>query len=235
MRPYLAQLGQNDYDTACALYIDNKYVLSFPIRKEMIVYDRERGAWMGPWKFPFGVSHMAKYIDSDGNEKWVLGSYDDNKVYDFNANINNDAGTMITKTLRLNKEDFKAWTTLKIVEFFYFLFRNVTGETNVNILLEDKDGNVTTAKSFTISGAEIGGSTGWGMDKWGTVKYGQTDTFSFVVATDEISRWGTLFKQAKYIQLEITVTKAGSNFEMLKAQATAKVQSKGALSSSQRV
>lgn len=235
MRPYLELLGQDDYETACALYADNKYILSFPIRREMIVYDRERGAWMGPWKFPFGINHMTKYIDSDGNEKWVLGSYNDNKVYSFSLNLNNDNGTTITKTLRLNKEDFKAWTSLKIIEFFYFLFRNVTGETNVNILLEDKDGNVTTAKSFTISGAEVGGSTGWGMDMWGTAKYGQTDTYSFVVATDEISRWGTLFKQAKYIQLEFTVTKAGSNFELLKASTTAKVQSRGALSSSQRV
>lgn len=235
MRPYLDLLGQNDYNTACSLYVDHKYILSFPIRKEMIVYDRERGAWMGPWRFPFGVSHMTKYIDSSGNEKWVLGSYSDNKIYDFSADLNNDNGVTITKTLRLNKEDFKAWTSLKIVEFFYFLFRNVTGETNVNILLEDKDGNVTTGKSFTISGAEVGGSTGWGMDMWGTAKYGQTDTFSFVVAVDEVSRWGTLFKQAKYIQLEFTVTKAGSNFELLKASATAKIQSRGALSSSQRV
>jgi hypothetical protein len=235
MRPYLDLLNQTDYDTACALYADNKYILSFPARKEMIVYDRERGAWLGPWKFPYGISHMTKYIDSSGNEKWVLGSYEDNKVYDFAVDLNNDNGTTIVKTLRLNKEDFKEWTTLHIVEFFYFLFRNITGSTTVSILLEDKDGNVTTAKSFTITGAEVGGSTGWGMDMWGTTQYGQTDTYSFSVSTDEISRWGTLFKQARYIQIEISSIASGSNFEFLKASATAKTQTKGALSSSQRV
>jgi hypothetical protein len=156
-------------------------------------------------------------------------------IYNFAVSVNNDNGTTIAKTLRLNKDAFGEWTTLKIVEFFYFLFRNVTGETTVNILLEDKDGNVSTAKSFTISGAEVGGSTGWGMDQWGTVKFGQSNSFSFAVATDEISNWGTLFKQAKYIQLEITTTKSGSNFEFLKASATAKLQNRGALSSSQRV
>lgn len=235
MRPYLATLNQTDYQTACALYVDQKYILSFPVKKEMIVYDRERGAWLGPWRFPFGISHMAKYIDSSGNEKWVLGSYDDNTVYNFNTSVNSDDGTTITKTMRLNKEDFDDWTTLHIVEFFYFLFRNITGETTVNILLEDKDGNTTTAKSFTISGAETGGSTGWGMDLWGTAQYGTTNTFSVSVATDEISRWGTLFKEARYIQLEVTTSAVGSQFEFLKAKVTGKSRGKGALSSTQRI
>jgi hypothetical protein len=235
MRPYLATLNQTDYQTACALYVDQKYILSFPQKKEMIVYDRERGAWLGPWKLPFGISHMAKYIDGSGNEKWVLGSYDNNKVYNFNVNLNSDNGTTITKTMRLSKDAFGEWTTLHIVEFFYFLFRNITGETTVNILLEDKDGNTTTAKSFTISGAEVGGSTGWGMDLWGCVKYGQTNTYRVSVATDEISRWGTLFKEARYIQLEIVANKTGSQFEFLKANVTGKARGKGALSSSQRV
>lgn len=235
MRPYLDLLNQTDYNTACALYADNKYILSFPQRKEMIVYDRERGAWLGPWKFPFGISYMTKYIDSTGNEKWVLGCAEDNVIYTFSVGTNSDNGTTITKTIRLNKEDFKEWTTLHIVEFFYFLFRNITGETTVNILLEDKNGTVSTAKSFTISGSEVGGSTGWGMDKWGTVKYGQTNSYRFSPATDEISRWGTLFKQARYIQLEMVASKTGSNFEFLKATATAKTQTRGALSSTQRV
>jgi hypothetical protein len=235
MRPYLALLNETDYQTACAFYVDNKYVLSFPVRKEMIVYDRERGAWYGPWKFPFGISHMMKHIDTSGNEKWILGSYDDNKVYNFNTSVNSDNGTTIAKTLRLNKEDFREWTTLHIVEFFYFLFRNVTGETTVNILLEDKDGNTSTVKTFTISGSEVGGSTGWGMDTYGTTQFGETNTFSFSVSTDEISRWGTLFKQARYIQIEIIADTTGSNFEFLKATATAKTQARGALASSQRV
>src|SRR3990167_3730605 len=64
MRPYLDTLNQTDYQTACALYVDHKYILSFPQKKEMIMYDRERGAWTGPWRFPFGISHMAKYIDT---------------------------------------------------------------------------------------------------------------------------------------------------------------------------
>jgi hypothetical protein len=235
MRPYLDLLNQTDYQTACALYVDHKYILSFPQKKEMIVYDRERGAWLGPWRLPYGISRMAKYIDSSGNEKWILGESVTNKIYNFNMSVNSDNGTVITKTMRLNKEDFKDWTTLHIIEFFYFLFRNIAGETTVNILLEDKDGNTTTAKSFTISGSSVGGSTGWGMDTWGTAKYGLSNTLSAVVSTDEISKWGTMFKEARYIQLEITATKTGSQFEFLKAKVTGKARGKGALSTTQRV
>lgn len=235
MRPYLDLLGQDDYDTACALYVDHKYLLSFPNRKEIIVYDRERGAWTGPWKFPWGINHMTKFIDSSGNEKWVFGIVDSNQVYNFNMSVNNDDGTTVAKTLRLNKEDMGEWTTLKIMEFIYFLFRNITGETTVNVLLEDRDGNTSVGKSFTISGAEIGGSTGWGFDTWGTVKWGQTNSFSFNISADEFSPWGTLFKQAKYVQLEIITTQSGSNFEFLKANITGKMQNKGALASSTRV
>ena len=235
MRPFLDDLTETDYQKACALYADHKYILSFPTLKKMIAYDRERGAWLGPWVLPFGISHMTKYIDSTGVEKWILGSYENNKIYNFNRDVNNDNGSIIAKTLRLNKEDFGDWTTLHIAEFFYFLFRNISGETVINIILEDKDGKTATAKSFTITGTEINGSTGWGMDTYGTVQYGETNTYSVTIATDEISRWGTLFKEARYIQLEITTTKTGSNFEFLKAKITGKARGKGALSSSQRV
>jgi hypothetical protein len=235
MRPYLQLLNQDDYDTTCAFYVDNKYILSFPLRKEMIVYDRERGAWMGPWRFPFGINHMMKYTDISGTEKWILGSNDNNNVYDFSVSLNSDDGETIVKTLRLNKEDLGDWTTLKIIEFFYFLFRNVTGETTINILLEDKDGKASNAKTFTLSGAEIGGSTGWGMDEWGTVSYGNTNSFTFSVSEDETSPWGTIFKQAKYLQIEIISNSSQSNFEFLKANVTGKMQSKGSLASSMRV
>jgi len=76
------------------------------------------------------------------------GNADNNKVYNFNVSVNNDDGITIAKTLRLNKEDMGEWTTLKIIEFFYFLFRNITGETTVNVLLEDKDGNTSVGKDF---------------------------------------------------------------------------------------
>ena len=234
IRPYLALLNNDDYITANAMYVDNKYILSFPNRKEMVVYDRERGAFLGIWKMPWGISKMKKYEDGTGTERWVLGSSESNQVYTFEKSVNSDNGTTITKTLLTNKESFNTWSLLKIVKLFYILFRNITGEVNVNIIGEDRNGTTSTIKTFTISGAAIAGQTGWGASRWGTKKWG-TSTGSIVSTTDELTRWGQLYKQLKYVQIEISCTAAASNFELLKVKMTASPGQEGNLPSSQRI
>jgi hypothetical protein len=234
IRPYLDLLSKEDYQTACAMYVNKKYLLSFPLRKEIVVYDRERGCFASIWRLPFGIVKMSKFYEDNGDEKWVLG-LDDGRVAVFNRYLNNDMGQTIEKTLRTNKTDFGDWTTLQTIEYFYFLFRNIIGTTNVTILLEDRNGLTTGVKSFTISGAEISGYTGYGMDKYGTAKYGTSNSTSVSISSDEIPRWGTLFKVGKLLQMEVSSTAANSNFELLKIKVTAKKHQRGSLSSSQRV
>jgi len=233
IRPYLAGLSANDYKTSCAFYVDNKYVLSFPLRKECIVYDRERGCWLGVWKLPFGISKLLKTIDSTGTERWIVGSKDSNQVYTFEPSVYSDNGTTITKTVRTKKEFFDTWASLKTINFLYFLFRNVTGQMTVNVLLEDRNGAVSTVKTFTISGSAIAGNTGWGIDMWGTQQWGMSGG-EVVISTDEIKKWVTLFKQGTIIQFEITTTSANSNFELLGIRVTAQIGGEGQLSSSSR-
>ena len=235
MRPYLAKLNSDDYDTATAFYVDNKYILSLPERRQMIVYDRERAAWLGPWNLPFGISHMQKYIDSSGTEKWVLGSYENNQVYVFEVDVNSDDGEIITKTLRTRKTYFGDWSILNIVQFFYILFSNITGTTTVNLIIENRNGTTSVAKSFTVSGADVIGSTGWGADTWGTTKYGDSQETTAVGGGDELTRWGPLFKQARLLQIEVTSNTVGSDFELLEAKIKATRMGSGSLSSSQRV
>lgn len=234
IRPYLQQLSESDYTTACAMYVDNKYILSFPNRKEMVVYDRERGCFTGVWKLPYGISHMKKYVDGTGTERWVLGSAESNQVYTFERSVNSDTGTTIVKTLLTNKEAFNSWSLLKILKLFYILFRNITGEVNVNIIIEDRNGTTSTAKTFTISGAAVSGRTGWGASKWGTVRWGMTKG-SIVTTTDELKRWGTLYKQVSLVQIEISCTAAASNFELLKIKMTASPGQEGSLPASLKV
>lgn len=226
--------GQADYDNANAVYIDNKYILSIPTKKKLFVYDRERGAFAGIWSFPFGISKIFKYFDDSGTEKWVFGSYEDNKVYTFEVDVNTDNGTAITKTMRTNKEYFDDWTLLNIVRFFYVLFNSVTGTTTVNIYAEDRNGATSTIKTFSISGGDTAGKTGWGMNKWGNFQWG-TSTGTTVSIPAELTRWGSLFKQARLIQIEVTTSAANSDFELLSIQMTATKQSRGSLSSAQRV
>lgn len=234
MRPYFTDFGEQDYKNATALYVDNKYLLSFPTRKEILVYDRERGAFVGIWKFPFGVSYMKRYFDESGTQRWVFGSYNNNQIYTFEKNLNSDDGESIAKTFRTGKEDFGDWTRLSIIRFFYILFREITGEATVNILVENRAGLTSNVKTFTISGAEVAGRTGWGINSWGTSQWGRSKG-SFQIAGSEITRWGSLFKQSRLVQIEILTTSAQSNFELLNIKLTASAQTEGSLSSSQRV
>jgi len=234
MRPYLALLGDSDYENCNAFYINNKYILSFPDRKECIVYDRERGAFVGVWKTPFGISHMKQYVDSSGTERWVVGSSENNQVYTFEPSVNSDNGTTITKTLRLNKESFDEWTALKIIKLFYILFRNITGTVTVNLLLEGRDGTTTTIKTFDIEGSAIAGNSGWGSILWGNTTWGDTNGTP-VSGSDEFYRWSQLFKSGRLIQIELVCNVAASNFELLNAKMTASTQGDGSLPSSSRV
>jgi len=234
IRPYLALLNSTDYTTCSAMYVNNKYLLSFPARKELLIYDRERGSFAGIWKMPFGINKMIKYVDSSGTERWVLGSSDSNQAYTFEASINSDNGTTITKTLRLNKEAFNSWSLLKELQLFYVLFRNITGTVTINILSENRAGITSTIKSFTIEGAAISGKSGWGANTWGTKIWGDTKGTT-VTGSDEFTRWGELNKESRLVQIEISCTSSSSNFEFLGSRITASPQSEGSLSSAQRV
>lgn len=234
IRPYLNNLNDDDYKTCCAFYVNNKYLLSFPNRKEVVVYDRERGCFAGIWKLPFGISSVLKYVDGTGTERWVIGSSESNQVYTFESSVNSDEGTTIIKTLLTNKEFFSSWKELKIVELFHILSKNITGQVEINILLEDRNGLTTTAKTFTITGSAIAGKSGWGSILWGGRKWG-VFRGTPVTGSDEFTRWGSLYKEARLIQVEISCTAAGSNFELLGLDFTAIGQGVGSLSSSQRV
>ena len=74
------------------------------------------------------------------------------------------------------------------IKFLYFLFRNVTGQMTVNVLLEDRNGSVSTVKTFTITGSAIAGNTGWGIDTYGTQQWGESGG-EVVVATDVITSY----------------------------------------------
>lgn len=236
IRPYLAKLSAEDFATCCAMYANHKYILSFPRLREMVVYDRERGCFAGIWKLPYGIRFMKKYFDGSGTERWVIGSDEDNKVYEFIPSVNNDTSTAIIKTVRTNKDSFGDWTRLASLEFFYILMRAITGSVTVNIIIEDKNGTTSNAKTFTITGSEVAGLSGWGTDMWGSAPWGDTNTDEFSASQEEITRWGTIFKQIRSVQVEVTSSSTDSNFELLSINMKAKpLTTGGSLSSSQRV
>jgi hypothetical protein len=233
IRPYIKALTKNDFDHATAAYIDYKYLLSFPDRKETMMYDFERACYMGPWNTPWGLTKWTKYTDSAGTENWCAGTTQgDVKV--FGEAYKNDCGTTIAKSLKTKKEAFKNWNVMKVIKSIYFLFKNVSGPLDVNIILEDRSGTASTAKSFEISGVGSSGVAGWGTDTWGSSLWGSSIA-KVMVASEEIIRWSQLYKTARTIQVEVKSTDATSNWEFLGVRATAQPMSEGSLSSSTRV
>lgn len=218
IRSYVQNLSDNDFKMACAGYMDNKYLLSFPALKETIIYDRERGAFMGPWKTPWGITKWLKYQDEGGNEKWLAGTDTGPYIRDFSSGYVSDSGTAIAKTLRSKKEDMGDWSIFKVLKLFYVLFRNVRGDVTINLRIEDRSGNTVTTKSFNVS-SQLG-SGGWGADQWGSQPYGQTDA-TVTLTGDELVRYANIYKNCRVVQVEVISTTANTNFEWLGVRMTA--------------
>lgn len=231
IRPYMENLSASDRSSACATYINNKYLLSFPLRKEVIVYDRERLCFIGPWKTPYGITKWHNYRDSSGNEHWLAGG-DDAYVHKFSTAYKTDDGTAIYKVLRTKKFDFGAWSIMKILKLFYALFRNVRGEVTVNLLIEGRTGSTSVSKNFTVT-TEMG-TGGWGSDQWGSIQWGDTEA-TIVLTGEELVRRARLFKQIRVAQVEIITNSSNSQFEFLGLRMTAQALGDDSLPSSTSV
>lgn len=232
IRPYVRNLSDANFRTACAGYLDNKYILSFPDLQESVIYDRERAAFMGPWKTPFGITKWLRYYDGTGNEKWLAGSKDTPYVRELNSSYITDSGSAIAKTLRTKKEDMGDWSIFKVLKLFYVLFRNVRGSVTVNLRIEDRTGNTVTTKSFNITSSL--GSGGWGNDQWGAQPYGQTDA-TITLTGDELVRYANIYKNCRVVQVEVISTAANTNFEFLGLRMTAQGLGDSSLPATTRV
>lgn len=231
IRPYIESLNYADFTEACAGYLNNKYFLSFPTRKETIIYDRERLAFMGPWKTPFGITKWLEYVDSDGVQHYIAGT-DTGINYEFGSAYLSDNGTAFSKVGRTKKFDMGAWSIMKVLKLFYVLFRSVRGEVSVNILIETRAGTTAVTKNFTITSAL--GSTGWGTNIHGDMQYGDSEG-TVVLTGEELARFGQIYKQCRVIQVEFTATGSNSAFEFLGLRLTGQGLGDSSLPSSQRV
>lgn len=234
IRPYIQNLTDADFREANAAYIDYKYILSFPTRKETIIYDRQRGSFMGPWTTSspnFGITKWFKYFDSSGAEVWLAGCTD-GYVRSFTEALVSDSGTAIGKTLRTGKSDLGKWNTFKILKLISFLFRNLKGTVTFNLRIEDRNGATVTTKTATLT-SSLGGS-GWGIDPWGLQKYG-ISAGTVVLTGDEIVRFSRIFKQMRVLQIEVISTTSNSNWEFLGFRASAQDLGEESLPSADKV
>jgi hypothetical protein len=233
IRPYMDSFTDKQLENMASGYMDYKYLFSEKETKQTMVYDYERGAFIGAWKTPFGITHWLDYFDNNGKEYYLAGSTDGN-VREFSTNYQSDSGTAIIKTLKTKKEDFNNWSVLKVMRILYLLFRNVSGSINVNIILENRSGGTDIiAKSFEVIG-ETGG-TGWGTDLWSTHLWGQTNTNVTQASPTDIIRWINLYKTARTIQIEVSQTATETQFEFADMKISATLQPEGSLSAQLKI
>lgn len=229
-------INPNKWATASAEYKDYKYILSYPTAgsnspDQIIIFDREQGAWMGPWYV--SANNLFRYYDSSNVERLVFGSSATPNVYELSDAFTTDEGTAIETTLRTKKEDFGSWNLFKTIKDIFFQFKDVQGSVNVDIFIEQRDGNVATAKNFTISPTT--GNSGWGTFGWGDFQWGDSEESAGSGDITEILRWINTNVTGRSLQVQVRTTDATANYKLLGVKMEAQTQGKGSIPASYRV
>jgi hypothetical protein len=220
IRPFFSTLSESDLQNATGVYFDYKYILAFPAAKKCIIFDKERVAWMGPWSTKFGINKFIRHVDANGVEHLLAADADDNYVTEFSETLTDDKGEAFGTVLKTRKEDFGDWTLFKTIQEVYMNFRNVSGTVNVNILIEDRDGNVMSTKSFNVNAPTSQITSDWSADLWGTARWGMSNVDSESFAEETIKR-APIFDTCRYIQYEITTSERPDSYELLNSRAIA--------------
>lgn len=234
IRPFFESLSDADLTSCAGAYIDKKYLLSFPHSRQTIVFDRERLSFIGPWTTPYGISNWARFVDENGEERWIASDYEDNFVSEFSANLQDDKGEVIRTIFKSKKEDFGDWTIFKTINEVYMNFRSVVGTVDVNIYLEQRDGNTITAKSLQLISSGSAGVSGFGTDLLGNFQLGlthQTPEFS----APEVPRKTFIYKSSRTFQIEVRTSGLTDNYELLGIKTIAIPQPRGNSPASWRI
>ncbi|MCK9371232.1 hypothetical protein M0R04_15070 [Candidatus Dojkabacteria bacterium] len=226
IRPFFESLSDTDLTTCAGVYYDKKYLLSFPSSKQIIMFDRERLSFMGPWTLPYGITHWSKFVDSAGTERLIGADSNDNQVTEFSKTLTSDKGTAIKTIFKTRKEDFGDWTLGKTINALYMNFKSITGTISINIYIEDRSGNLITAKSFTVTGSGSSGTSGFGTDGMGLVPIGLSNN-SVQISVAETSKKIFVYKPSRLFQVEIRTAGSTDNYELLGILAAAIKTSRG--------
>lgn len=236
VRDKMGDINETYWDTCSAAYVDYKYILSYPqggsvVANQMIMFDRERLAWMGPWYY--GGNKLYQYYDGSNIERFVIGSNASPYVAVMSSAYTTDDGTAIDTRLRTRKEDFGSWNLFKTLKDIFLQFEQVKGEVNVDVFIEERSGNVATAKNFTITSTS--GESGWGTFMWGNFQFGDSEEAAGSGDISEILRWINTNKTGRSVQVQVTTTDASADYKLLGIKMEAQVQGKGSIPASYRV
>jgi len=223
MRPYFENLTELQMKSAVAVYFRGKYFIAFPERDEMLVFDKERLAWTGPWTIDATVFEV--YYDRVNKERLLLAQEGSTQVDELSESFTDDNGDTIKTVVRTRSEDFGDWSLFKNIKNIFAQFRSVSGSVLVDIRLETRKGRTITSKSSTISTTQ--GNSGWGADLWADTLWGDSEQVSGGGDANFLMRWFNLNKIGRTMQLTITTTGKNSNYELVGIRAEAKPLGRG--------
>ncbi len=231
IRPYFKNLTTAQKENAVAVYADNKYLITFPGTDEIMVFDRERLAWLGPWTLDATV--FETWYDANNDEHLLLAQEGTVNVDEFSESFADDKSSAISTTLRTRNEDFGDWSSFKNIRNIFTQLRNVTGTVSVTIRIEERSGAVNTAKSFNITSAA--GNSGWGADMWGNFQWGDSEEDAGGTEAVFTIRWSNLNKTGRLMSVTFKTTTIDANYQLLGIRSDAKLVGKGITPSRWRI
>lgn len=234
IKPFFDSLSDFDKTNAVGGYIDKKFWLWFPQKKQAVMFDRERLAFMGPMKYSFGTNSFDTMVDSSGNDRWYMASADSNKVIEKSKDFKTDDGAAIQTFLKTKKIDFNDFASFKVLNEVFMNFSSVVGTVQVNIYIEDRAGATVTTKAFTLEGSAAGGTSGIGWDMFGDFLMGDTNGTP-TVADDETIKRALIYKICRTVQFEIRTSGVNDKYRLLGILTLATPQNRSSAPSSWRV
>ena len=231
IRPYFENLTVSQLENAVATYFDNKYLIAFPGKSEMMVFDRERSSWTGPWTIDSTV--FETYYDEMENQRLLIARYQSVIVDELSKTFTSDKGTAIETYLQTRSEDFGDWSLFKNMQHLFTQMRNVSGSVSVDIRIEGRSGIVLTQKNFNITPTV--GNSGWAADGWADALWGDSEEGAGGLEAVFTIRWANLNKIGRTIQFSIRTSDLNSNYELVGIRGDIKPVSRGFTPSSWRV
>jgi hypothetical protein len=218
-----------------ALYYKNAYFMFGPIGAssyQVMVYDRERLAFYGPWTIS-NATIGEIYYDSSDVEHFLFGKTT-GTVSEISESYDNDEGVDFATSFLSKKEDWKAPFQLKFLKDVFFAIRNPIGNITVTIYIENKDGTTTAAKSFTIATQGRITLAGWGSFPWGSTAWGfRAQASTTVTSILDIKKYLSVYKP-NVLTAQIGITGTGVSYRLLALKMRAQFQSESNIPSSFR-
>lgn len=231
IRPVFKNLTTMQKQNAVSAYFDNKYIVAFPGKDEIYVFDRERVCWLGPWSLDSTVFDV--FYDDNNDEHLLFAPEGNVNVDEFSETFTDDKGEAIDTILKTRNENFGDWSLFKYIRNIFVQLRNVTGTVSVNIKLENRKGTSNIAKSFNITPSS--GNSGWGADQWGAAEWGDTNTAPAGIDASFTIRWANLNKLGRLMSMTFLTTDQNANYELLGIRGDAKPVGRGATPSAWRI